>query len=81
MNNENETMINTEEPLEVSEEEMKMLMEASAQIDRGEVISHEEMEEFFDTLLDDYNIPDSKEETIISSKDRFHQQTGTTSEI
>ena len=47
MNNENETMINTEEPLEVSEEEMKMLMEASAQIDRGEVCTQEEMEEFF----------------------------------
>ena len=51
MNDENDEFVNTEEPLEVSDELLKELMEASAQIDRGEFISHEEMQEYIQQLI------------------------------
>lgn len=50
MDDENKEMINTEEPIEVSDELLKELMEASAEIDRGEVYSNAEVMDYLDAM-------------------------------
>lgn len=57
----NDEIINTQEPIEISEEERKIVLQALEKANWGEgLVSHKEIEEFFDTLFDDYKAPPSK---------------------
>ena len=50
MNDENKEMINTEEPIKVSDKEKKILMDALQEAASGEFISQEEMDNFFEGM-------------------------------
>lgn len=79
MNNEDKALINTEDPIEVSDELLKELMKASERIKRGKFISHEEMKAYVQQLIDDYDSLPLYQENIVK-KDK-KQQAGTVRDL